>query len=304
MSEGIPIKKQAPANADDIINPNLNMPAEMKAALQADLDKAKASGNISSTSVQHDFPTEVIELPSEGYFYPQGHPLSSGKLEMKYMTAKEEDILTSQNLIKKGVVLDKLLESMIVTPGVISDDLLVGDKNAILIAARILAYGPEYSAKVTCPKCGEENNVTINLQNMANSDFDFSNYIKGKNEFEFILPVSKHVVTYKLLYSKDEKEIETEIKSLTKINKHGPTSEITTRLKKTIISINGDNNRGKINAFVDNMPSRDALELRRHIKTNTPTFDMTFDFTCEHCDHEGRIAMPLGISFFWPDADV
>jgi hypothetical protein len=296
--DNIPIKKMGA----DGINPNLDLPEEVKAALQNDIDNAQATAP--AAPVQHDFPTEVIELPSEGHFYDPSSPLSNGKLELKYMTAKEEDILTSQNLIKKGVVLDKLLESLIVTPGVTPDDILVGDRNAVFVAARILAYGSKYEAKVVCPKCGEENDVSIELTKLTNKEFDFSGFTKGVNEFEFELPISRKVVRYKLLKGKDEKNIEEELKALSKLNKNGPSHEVTTRLKHVIVSVDGDDKRGIVNAFVDNMPSQDARELRKHIKEHSPDFDMTFDFTCEHCDHEGRIQMPMGINFFWPDAEL
>jgi hypothetical protein len=90
------------------------------------------------------FPTEEIELPSKGLVYPNDNPLSSGKVEMKYMTAKEEDILTNQAYIRKGTVLDKLLKSLIIDKKINIDDLIVGDKNSLLIASRILGYGKEY----------------------------------------------------------------------------------------------------------------------------------------------------------------
>ena len=104
---------------------------------------------------EQKFPSEVIDLPSEGKLYPEGHPLKDGKIEIKYMTAKEEDILTSQNLIKKGVVIDRLIDSLILTDGVKQDDLVLGDKNAVMVAARILAYGPEYACEVTNPNTSE-----------------------------------------------------------------------------------------------------------------------------------------------------
>ena len=98
---------------------------------------------------EYKFPTEIVDLPSKGHFYVQGHPLSSGKVEIKYMTAKEEDILTSQNLIQQGTVIEKLLQSLIVDKSVKVDDMLIGDKNAIMGAARILGYGKDYQFTYT-----------------------------------------------------------------------------------------------------------------------------------------------------------
>jgi len=246
-----------------------------------------------------DFPTEYIDLPSEGYFYPTSSPLSSGRIQLKYMTAREEDILTNQNLIKKGVVLDELLKALIVSPNIKLDDILIGDKNAIFVAARRLEYGDEYPAKITCPKCGEENDVKINLSELKAKSFDFTKYTKGENAFSFELPASKKTVVYKLLTHKDEGDIELELKGLAKISKANA-PELTTRLKYSIVSIDGNGDRGGVKKFVDGMLARDSMALRKHIRENTPDLDMSFDFTCSACGHNERMAMPLGVDFFWP----
>jgi len=250
-----------------------------------------------------DFPVEYIDIPSEGYFYPSSSPLSSGRIQLKHMTAREEDILTNQNLIKKGVVLDELLKAIIVTPNVKLDDIVVGDKNAIFVAARRLAYGDKYSAKITCPKCGEENEVEINLGDVKFKEFDFTKYTKGENAFNFELPISKKNLTYRLLTHKDENDIDAELKGLAKISKTNA-PEMTTRLKYTIIAIDGNNDRGLIKKFVDNMLAKDSISFRKHIKQNTPDMDMTFDFTCTACGHNERMALPLGVDFFWPSSGV
>lgn len=246
-----------------------------------------------------DFPTEYIDLPSEGHFYPLSSPLSSGRIQLKYMTAKEEDILTSQNLIKKGVVLDELLKALIITTGVKLDDIFILDKNAIFVAARRLAYGDKYPVKIVCPKCETENNVEVDLSSLKVKDFDFSKYTKGENSFNFDLAVSKKTVTYRLLTHKDETDIDAELKGLAKLSK-GNSPEMTTRLKYMITAVNGDNDRGNIKKFVDNMPAKDSMSLRKHIRENTPELDMSFDFKCSECGHEERMAMPLGVDFFWP----
>ena len=256
----------------------------------------------SDVPVKQDFPTEQIDLPSEGHFYPVGSPLSSGRIELKYMTAREEDILTSQNLIKKGVVLDELLKALIVTQGVELPDLLIGDKNAIFIASRRLAYGDKYPAKVTCPKCEKENESEIDLAQLKSREFDFSQFTKGENVFTFALPYSKKSITYKLLTHKDEQNIDSELKGLAKLNKVGSSPEMTTRLKYMIVSVEGETDRGKIKTFVDNLPSRDSVAFRKHVRDNTPDIDMNFNFKCAHCEHEERMGLPLGVDFFWPSS--
>lgn len=248
------------------------------------------------------FPTETIELPSQGHFYPEGHPLSNGQLELKMMTAKEEDILTNQNLIRKGIVLDKLLESLIVTQVKI-DDILIGDKNAAFFAARRLAYGDVYGpVKVTCPKCSTECEKKIDLSLMKAKEMDLSQYPKGQNEFEFFLPYTKKVIRYKLLTHRDEVSIEAETKAMAKVNKNA-TSDVTTRLRTMIISIDNNTDRAFIHRFVtQEMPSRDSLALRQYVREQTPDLDMTFEFSCDECSHEERVSVPMTAQFFWPDS--
>lgn len=249
----------------------------------------------------YDFPTEYIDLPSQGHFYSPSSPLSSGRIQIKYMTAKEEDILTNQNLIKKGLVLDELLRAIIVTPNVKLDDLLIGDKNALFVACRRLAYGDKYPAKITCPKCEQESDIEINLSEMKPKELSFENHVKGENLFNFQLPISKKKITYKLLTHKDENDIDAEIKALAKIVKTN-TPEMTTRLKYMIQAVDDNSDRVVVKKFVDNMLAKDSVVFRKHVRDNTPDFDMSFNFKCPACGHEERMAMPMGVDFFWPSS--
>ena len=240
------------------------------------------------------FPTEMVDLPSKGYFYVEGHPLSKGKVEVKYMTAKEEDILTSQNLIKQGTVIDTLLQSLIVDKTINVNELLIGDKNAIMVAARILGYGKDYKFSYD----GEEQSV--DLSKLEPVDIDFSKFTKGVNEFSFMLPNSKRQITFKLLNGKDEKDIDAEIKSLQKISKNR-SSELTTRLKKIILSVDGNSERTFVNSFVDNeFLSRDSLAFRQHLSSITPDIDMST--TLEINGEEQEVTIPVTLRFFWPES--
>jgi hypothetical protein len=237
------------------------------------------------------FPTEVVELPSKGLLYPETSPLSSGKVEMKYMTAKEEDILTNQSYITKGIVLDKLLESLIVDKTINVKDFITGDKNALFVAARILGYGKDYSFTY------EGKDITIDLTEIDNRPFDESSITKGVNEFSFTLPHSKTTVTYKILNGHDERAIEKEIEGLRKINKDA-SPELSTRLKYVITSVENDRDTKTIRNFVDNyLLAKDSRSLREHIKNTQPDVDLTFT-----TDSGQEVAIPVGISFFWPDA--
>ena len=248
-----------------------------------------------------DVPTEIIDLPSKGYFYPEGHPLSSGKIEMKYMTAKEEDILASQNLIKQGVVIDKLLQSLIVTK-INYNDLLTIDKNAIFIAARILGYGKDYEVEITCPSCEAKCQHVIDLQEFDEKEIDWTKFTKGQPTYNFTLPISKKELALKFLTHGDEKKIEEASKAAKKINKVvGSDSDLTTRLKHIIVAVDGNSDVAVINKTVDTMLSRDSLALRTYIKENTPDINTTFAFSCSSCDHEqDNMALPIGVGFFWP----
>ncbi len=266
------------------------------------LEGAFNTGTVETVSATPSIvPTEVIELPSKGYFYPEGHPLSSGKIEMKYMTAKEEDILASQNLIKQGVVIDKLLQSLIVTK-INYNDLLTVDKNAIFIAARILAYGSDYDVEVTCPSCGEKSKHVIDLGDFAAKEIDWDRYTPGQTTHNFELPISKNKLSLKFLTHGDEKKIEEAIKGYKKLSKiSGVDPELSTRLKHLIVAIDGNEDRAFINKSVDNMLSRDSLALRSYLKEATPDIDTTFSFECPHCQHEvEKMAMPINVNFFWP----
>ena len=236
-------------------------------------------------------PTEIIELPSKGLLYPEGSELAKGTLEMKYMTAKEEDILTNQSYIQKGTVLDKLMKSLIISK-INYDELLIGDKNAIMVAARILGYGKDYSFSVL----GEDH--TVDLSTLENKPINEELFKDGENNFEFTLPHSGNKVTFKLLTHKDEQDISRELEGLKKINKDN-SPELTTRLKYLITSVEGKTEKKDIREFVDNyLLARDSRALREYVKEIQPDVDLTFFPTGE----SNRINIPIGVSFFWPDA--
>ncbi len=301
-------------------NKSIEMPEEVKQALKRDAEKTTTASSSSTTTSQanpvftqqsdqarkFEYPSEVVDLPSQGWFYDPSSPLASGKIEIKYMTAKEEDILTSQNLIKKGVVLDKLLEALIVTPGVKLDEILVGDKNAIFVAARILAYGKDYKIKFKDPSNNEDVEDTIDLSLIEPKEFDFDKFERGRNLFSFELPFSKKTVHWSLLTHNDEQNIENELKAVKKFTKNkNETAEVTTRLKYVIKSIDGEEDRAKIKSFVDReLLARDSLAFREFIKENTPDLDMTFNFESEDTGYEERMTIPLGVDFFYPSSRV
>jgi hypothetical protein len=248
-----------------------------------------------------DFPTEVIELPSKGLIYPEGHPLRKGLCEIKYMTAREEDILANQNLIKKGIVLDKLFESVVVEPGVNTNDIFIGDKNAILMATRILGYGADYQIEMTDPFTLEKQTVVIDLGKVQTKDID-DNVFNAKNRYSFKLPTTDTEIVFKLLTHGDEQEITKEIQALEKLNKSSGTSfDVTTRLKYMIVSVDGNEDRGFINRWVVNsFLARDTKAFRKYVKDLSPDLDMKFQFTSELTGETEALDIPFGINFFYP----
>ena len=243
---------------------------------------------------EQKFPSEMIDLPSGGKIYGKNSPIYNGKIELKYMTAKEEDILTSENLIKKGIVITKLLDSLILTEGVSSQDLIIGDKNAVMVAARILAYGSAYEAQITNPSTGDLINVNFDL-----TDCPFKKVPNDvtENKFTFQLPVSKKKIEFSILTGKQEAEIETELKRLKKLNT-GASPALTTRIRHMIISVDGDDSQAAINDLSQNMLSRDSLAFREEIKRISPDIDMTQEVEIE--GEMVEVVIPMTATFFWP----
>jgi len=239
-------------------------------------------------------PTETVDLPSKGKLYPEGHPLKSGTIEMKYMTAKEEDILTNQNFIQKGIVIDKLLQSLIVTK-FDYNDLLIGDKNALMVAARILSYGKDYEFEYKGQK------VVADLSEIKDKELDFSTISEGQQEFTFNLPKSGNEVTFKLLTHGDDRKIDREVEGLKKISRDNDTS-MSTRLKYIITSVNGDREQSTVRQFVDQgLLAQDARALREEYTRVQPDVE----FKVYHVDENGvgeDIDVPVTVNFFWPDA--
>ena len=246
------------------------------------------------------FPTEVVELPSKGYFYPKDNPLASGKVEMKYMTAREEDILTSPNLLKQGIAVDKLLETLIVDKKINLDDILIGDKNALIVAARILAYGKVYEF-ATFDDSGEEVNATIDLTMLNDKEIDFDKLSSNTNEFPFELPNSKRAITLRFLTHKDEKELEREATALKKVSS-SIVKTMTSRMKRIIASVDGNSERTVVNNFVDTeLLSVDSLELRKYLNSINPDINMTTIATFPD-GREEEVAVEITAQFFWPSA--
>jgi len=252
----------------------------------------------STTQQSYPFPTEVISLPSKGLCYPESSPLSKGEVTIKLMTAKEEDILTSTNLIRKGIQLDKLLESIVVESGVNVNDILIGDKNAILVTSRILAFGPDYEITVNDSVTGQEVETNVDLSKIKIKEIDES-LLNRKNEYDFLLPVSKTPIKFKLLTHGDESSINKDIEASQKTLKSG--NEITARYRRIITEVEGNRDFGYISNFVANrLLAGDSKALRKHIASMTPDLDLTFEYTSPFTGETEALRIPFGVDFFYP----
>jgi len=247
-----------------------------------------------------DIPTELVPLPSSGKVYPPSSSLYGKEtVEIRPMTAREEDILTSRALLKKGTVVTELIKSCLIDKTINTLDLLAGDRNALMVAVRITGYGPEYAAEVVCSECDAKNQQTFNLAELPIKRLEIDPVVEGQNSFEFVLPHTKKKVKFKFTTGKDEEELSLTQEKQKKLGLKTD-STVTTALQQAIISIDGIEDRSKINNFIKMMPARDSLALRNYIRQNEPGLTMKQNMTCPECGHSEEVNMPLGVSFLWP----
>lgn len=270
-------------------------------------NQARAAGFQTRNVMQDDFgfeiPVEMVPLPSNGRLYPAESALSGQEtLEIRAMTAREEDILTSRALIKKGTVITHLIKSCLVNKAINVDDMIVGDRNAIMTALRVTGYGSEYTAEVDCPNCSERSKQDFQLTELPIKRLDVDPIAEGANLFEFKLPMSKKTVHFKFLTGADETQLTVMMERTKKQGAEGA-NLVTTRLQHQIVAIEGIKDRTKINMFIRNMPARDSLALRKFADKHEPGLDMNTWMDCPHCMESSEVRLPMGASFFWPDTE-
>ena len=249
-----------------------------------------------------EIPVESIPLPSKGITYPSDSPLHNCEtVDVRAMTAREEDILTSRALIKKGTVISELIKSCLVDKRVDVSQLLSGDRNALMVALRVTGYGADYNVEADCPACGAKSKQTFNLSELELKPLDLDPVEPGTNLFETMLPVTKKKVRFKFLTGADEEEILTIQERKKKVGGMGD-NVVTTRLQFSIVAVEGKTDKNLINSFIRNMPARDSLHLRNHIDKHEPGIDMTSHMDCPSCSETSEVRIPLGVTFFWPSA--
>ena len=259
-----------------------------------------------TTGLSYVTPTEFVELPSRGQFYSSDHPLHNQEtVELRFMTAKDEDILTSQALLKNGLAIDRLVTNLLVDKNINPDDLLIGDKNALLVAARVSGYGADYTVQVSCPSCGTAQAHTFDLTAFENNEGiqpDENNEsgvaATDNGTFTAVLPRTGYTAEFRLFTAQDEKDV---MQTTAKKTKHKLADSMATDLLKVlIVSINGVADRAEVNNFIDNMPAQDARHIRGCLQVVTPNVDMTQSCECSSCGAVTDMEVPFTAEFFWP----
>ena len=258
--------------------------------------------NVMKDDFDWEVPVERIPLPSQGTIYGKDSNLYGKEfLEIKAMTAREEDILTSRALIQQGVVMTRLIESCIIDKNISVDNLITGDRNALMVSVRITGYGTAYNSSVDCPECGENTKEAFDLSQLEIKRLDIEPVSPGENLFEFTLPVTKKVVKFKFLTGKDERERSVSEERRTKIFGKNPVeSNVTSRLEQSIVAIDDVEDRNKIKSFISNMPALDSRRLRTYMDKNEPGIDMRVWLECKSCGEHSKVGLPIGTEFFWP----
>jgi len=261
------------------------------------------TSNVMKDDFNYEVPVELVPLPSGGTVYPVGSPLhGQDTVEVRAMTAREEDILTSRALIKKGTVITHLIKSCMTNKDVEVHKMISGDRNALMIALRITGYGQSYDVDVTCPSCEVKSKQAFDLAELPIKQLEIEPVDVGQNLFRFELPMTKKTVQFKFLTGLDEQEIMTISERKKKSGFQGD-NLVTMRLKYAIVSIEGITDKSKINSFIRNMPARDSLALRKYIDKNEPGIEMKSWMDCPACFEQSEVRLPMGAGFFWPDTE-
>jgi len=276
-----------------------------KSTSPAPAQAAKAAPT-QTTGLSYVTPTEFVELPSRGQFYSADHPLHNQEtVELRFMTAKDEDILTSQALLKNGLAIDRLVSNLIVDKDINPDDLLIGDKNALLVAARVSGYGADYTVQVSCPSCGTAQAHTFDLTEFENNEgiqpdenSDSGVAATDSGTFTAVLPRTGYTAEFRLFTAQDEKDA---MQTSAKKAKHKLDASVSTDLLKVlVVSVNGVTDRTEVNNFIDNMPAQDARHIRGCVQVVTPNVDMTQSCECSSCGAVADVEVPFTAEFFWP----
>ena len=251
-------------------------------------------------------PSELVPLPSKGKVYPTDSVFHGvDAVEIRPMTTRDEDILSSRALLKQGKAIDALLKSCLIQRALVDpSSLLIGDRNAVLVAIRITGYGAEYKPDVECPRCDEKSKPQppFDLSQMVIKPLGADPIVPGVNAFKFSLPVSRKEVVFKLLTGTDERELSQTLEQQKKkgAGPMGVEAVVTTRLWMHIMKIGEEEDKNKLMKIIHGLPPRDSRALSKYIETISPGINMNQMFICPACGEGSEVDVPMTVEFFWP----
>jgi hypothetical protein len=250
-----------------------------------------------------EVPVDIAPLPSQGLVYPPASPLHGKEsVSIKAMTAKEEDILMSRAYSKQGTTITELIKSCVLERNIDPNEMLSGDRQALLVAIRITGYGADYKVEVDCPACTKREAHEFDLSKLEIQRLEISPVQPGINQFETTLPVTKQKVTFKFMTGQDEQELSTLLDRRKKLLGESAESPVTTRLSYQTLSVANVTDKNKISTFISNMPAKDSLYLREYIRKHEPGLSMKTEYHCSSCGADSEVSLPMGASFFWPQS--
>jgi hypothetical protein len=251
-------------------------------------------------------PVDSVPLPSAGKIYPVDSPLFQVEgIEIRSMTARDEDILSSRALLKSGKALSSLIQACVVNKAIDTEEMIAGDRNALLVAIRITGYGQEYKVEVVCQneECGQKFNHTFDLSKLEIKRLGAEPVAPGHNAFTFDLPVSGKKCVFKLLTGKDERDMTVMAERLRKaLGVQGQDNPVTGRLFFQVLQVGEEKDRNKIQRIIQTLPAMDSRKLRKYIDDIAPGIKMSQPVECPHCAETKEVPVPFGTEFFWPES--
>jgi hypothetical protein len=288
---------------DNVVNLGAKKPVDQEKvqAAAAVMNNAELPDYMLNQIVDDEFPviTDTVQLPSKGVFYKN----KQGSVKIKHLTAEDENILTSADLIRNGKVLDVLLDNAIIDSSLNADDMLVGDRNAVLMYLRKEGYGDDYEVKIGCPSCSEDFTTIVKISDIEPKLLETTPDSNG--EFLMELPKTKWKVKFRLLNGKDENYLA----QLTGKNKKGKkgvvySNLLTERFLLQIMEVNGNRDKLQIKKAISNMPALDSLYLREYVAEVEPGLRLETNYTCTNCSHNFDGDIPITPKLFWPNAKI